>query len=66
MAAEEIDEFLRSGELGKEASHNSDTLTRAAEKMFTAKGLVCPVAIVKRNRKTYIIRREALPGGIVT
>lgn len=60
MAMSELERFIESGEVGMETDLSSDTLQRAAEKMFTAKGLPCPVTIMKRSGKTYVIRRDAI------
>jgi hypothetical protein len=60
MGMDELQAFLSSGELGVETKTSSDTLQRAAEKMFTAKGLSCPVVITRRQGRTYIIRRDAV------
>jgi hypothetical protein len=60
MAMNELQHFIESGEVGMETDTSSDTLQRAAEKMFTSKGLLCPVTIMKRSGKTYVIRRDAI------
>lgn len=60
MAMDELSRFIQSGEVGMETDISSDTLQRAAEKMFTSKGLACPVTIMKRSGKTYVIRRDAI------
>jgi hypothetical protein len=60
MAVDEIQQFLDSGELGIQTESSSDSLQRAAEKMFTAKGLDCPVQIIRNHGHTFIIRRDAV------
>lgn len=60
MATNELQHFIDSGEIGMETDTSSDTLQRAAEKLYTSKGLPCPVTIMRRSGRTYVIRRDAI------
>jgi hypothetical protein len=59
-AKEEIRVFLASNEVGVKTSFKRTTLLKAAEDMFTAQGLPCPVFVTERNGETYLINRNAL------
>lgn len=61
MAADELQKFIESGHPGMVTDLSSNSLQRAAEKMFTAQGKPCPVQILNRSGQTYIIRRDAIP-----
>lgn len=60
MAKDEIANFLESNAQGVLSELSKSSLDNAATEMFTAKGLDCPVSIIVRERKTYIINREVL------
>jgi hypothetical protein len=57
-AKQEITDFLASKEAGIVSQYTKATLQNAAEKMFTANGLPCPVAIVESDGVAYILNRE--------
>lgn len=57
-AKQEITDFLESKEAGIQSQFTKTTLQNAAEKMFTANGLHCPVAIVENDGVAYILNRE--------
>lgn len=53
-----ITNFLSSNEAGIKVDLRRNTLTKAAEDMFTAQGLRCPVMAIERNGDTYLINRD--------
>lgn len=57
-AQAEITQFLNSGEAGMTTEYSKPQLWRAAESLFTAKGLDCPVRIETINGTTVIINRD--------
>lgn len=59
-AKQEIANFLQSKQPGVVSSFTKNTLVKAAENMFTANGLTCPVKIVEVKGKAYIISRDTL------
>lgn len=62
-AKEEIRDFLNSQEAGIKSQYAKGTLQNAAESMFTANGLTCPVAFIERDGSTYILNREKTVNG---
>jgi hypothetical protein len=56
-AKQEITDFLESKEAGIESSFSKISLQNAAEKMFTANGLQCPVAIIEREGSVFLLNR---------
>lgn len=61
-AKEEIVNFLKSGEPGQTTDIKLNTLKRAAQDLFTANGLDCPVSFMNVNGITLIVNREKLNG----
>jgi hypothetical protein len=61
-AKETITNFLSSGEAGIKVEMSRNTLTKAAEDLFTAKGNWCPVMVIDRNGETYLINRDMVNG----
>lgn len=57
-AQTEITQFLNSGEAGTITELSKTALWRAAEFLFTARGLDCPVRIETINGVTVLINRE--------
>lgn len=53
-----ITNFLESHQPGIEVNLKRNTLNKAAEDMFTAKGVRCPVLAIERNGSTYLINRD--------
>lgn len=53
-----ITKFLESHQAGIEVNLKRNTLNKAAEDMFTAKGVRCPVLAIERNGSTYLINRD--------
>lgn len=62
-AKEEIVEFLRSGEAGVVTELTEPALKRAAQSLFTEKGLDCPVQIVSNMNGTFLINRNIYKNG---
>jgi hypothetical protein len=58
-----ITDFLESKEAGTTSSFTANTLNRAAESMFTAKGDYCPVQVLERNGAVVIINRDIYNNG---
>lgn len=57
-AKQEIMDFISSGEAGFKSEFSRLTLLNAAQSIFTANGLICPVQIVDVKGEAYIINRE--------
>lgn len=57
-AQTEITQFLNSGEAGMVTEYSKPQLWRAAESLFTARGLACPVRIETINGTTVLINRD--------
>lgn len=55
-----ITEFLASKEAGLVVTQKKAALERAAQNMFTAKGLDCPVRVLESNGTTYLINRNII------
>lgn len=61
-AQAEIAEFLNSGQPGMITTFSKDQVWRAAESLFTAKGLDCPVEIKSTSQGTLLINRKLYNG----
>ena len=59
-ARSEIMSFVESDAPGIESNLKADALKRAAETIYTANGLNCPISIVSKNGKVFIIKRDAI------
>jgi hypothetical protein len=57
-AQAEITQFLNSGEAGMVTDYSKPQLWRAAESLFTSRGLACPVRIETINGTTVLINRD--------
>jgi len=57
-AKQEIETFLASKEAGIKSEFKRNTLLKAAEDIFTANGLHCPVIVTERGGATYLINRD--------
>jgi hypothetical protein len=57
-ARQVIVDFLATKEAGTTTSFSATTMTKAAEDMFTAKGLYCPVQVLERNGAVVLINRD--------
>ncbi len=62
-AKEEITTFLQSKEAGMVSSFSAATIQKAAESMFTANGLNCPIDIRSLNGSTVVINRAIYANG---
>lgn len=60
-AKEEIASFLASKEAGIRSQFKKSTLINAAQDMFTAKGLTCPIVVKEgREGEAYLLNRDIL------
>jgi len=62
-AKEEIVAFLKSGEPGFTSDLSVTSLKKAAQDLFTANGLNCPVAFASVHGQTLMINREKFSNG---
>lgn len=60
---EEIQQFVASNAAGMISSYSKPQLWRAAETLFTANGVVCPVRIEQVNGVVLLINREVYRNG---
>lgn len=57
-AKQEINDFLASNEAGIRSQFTKATLQNAAETIFTANGLPCPVVVVEKEGQAFLLNRE--------
>jgi hypothetical protein len=57
-ARDEIQNFLLTNEAGIISSFSAPALIKAAESLYTANGLQCPVKILNTNGSVLLINRE--------
>lgn len=62
-AKEEITDFLKSGEAGRTTDLKLTALKNAAQALFTANGLHCPVGFMTIKGQTIMVNREKLENG---